>query len=414
MKTKKSCIQLKRVNGYDILFVHASSPTIHIEAVVHSGFIYETKKTSGINHLLEHVLVSGWKPCKGSCNNYWDEKGAIINASTDTTEMKYYIKGLISDTNDMVEYISSITHSLFPIKTFNNEKQAVIDELTALSGDPETKLLDTFNKEFFRLDGLKHMEDWKLQIENLKHLTLDDLKREYEAFNTNNILFIVYGKFEVSRLLPLFSKHLVLRKGNEIKKKDCFSHVHTIMHLPFTMEGTSILIGFPSTLKTSPYFECFQTLLHQLLFKEMRTIHNLVYDVEIQCTTNLCGTVLTLQMNVRDINIKSAIVLLMKLLHHYCITEVDDAHIKSCKKTVVYKYHTDYSMMDYYTSFIQSGTPLTKQQLIQKVDTFQASQFKHLCNRLFVFDQITCVYQGSTNAHLSWDHLTSAQRDANF
>jgi hypothetical protein len=403
MKTKKSSIKLKRINGYDVLFVHAPLSTIHVEAVIHSGFIYEKTRTSGVNHLLEHVLVSGWKRCKGSCNTFWDKKGVVVNASTDTTKMKYYVKGLVTDTDEMVEYISSLTHSFFDINTFENEKQAVIDELTSLSGDSETQLLDVFNKEFYRLDGLKHLDDWKLQIQNLKHLTISDLQNEYDAFNTNNILFVVYGKFDQSHISHLFEKHLVVRKGNEIKKMDCFSHVHKIVHLPFKMEGTTILIGFPSTLETSHYFDCFQTLLHQLLFNEMRTMHKLMYDIEINCETTLCGTSLTLKMNVRNYNIKASIVLLLQLLKQYCKTDVDDIHIHSCKKKILYKYHTDYSMMGYYTSL--TGPPLTKNQLIQQLKSFNAYHFKTLCTRLFVFDQITCIYQGTTNADISWNKI---------
>jgi len=403
MKTKKSSIKLKRINGYDILFVHAPLNIIHIEAVIHSGFIYETTRTSGVNHLLEHVLVSGWKKCNGSCNTYWDQKGVIVNASTDTTKMKYYVKGLVSDTDEMVEYISSLTHSLFNKITFENEKQAVIDELTSLSGDPENNLLHAFNKEFFALDGLKHIDDWKLQIHNLKHLTISDLQSEYDAFNTNNILFVVYGKFDQTHISQIFEKHLVIRKGKEIKKIDCFSHAHKIVYSPFTMEGTTILIGFPSTLEKSNYFECFQALLHQLLFNEMRTVHKLIYDIELNCDTTLCGTALTLQMNVRNYNIKKSIVLLIQLLKQYCHTEIDDIHVSSCKKTILYKYHTSYSMMNYYTSL--TGQPLTKNQLIQQLKSFNAQHFKTMCTRLFVFDQITCVYQGNTNANISWNKI---------
>jgi predicted Zn-dependent peptidase len=403
MKTKKSSIHKKIINGYDVLFVHSPLNTIHIEAVISSGFIYETKHTSGVNHLLEHVIVSGWEKCKGSCNTYWDKKGAIINASTDNTNMKYYVKGLVSDTDEMVEYISSLTHSILNKTTFEDEKQAVIDELTSLSGDPTTQLLDVFNKEFYALDGLKYIDDWKLQIHNLKHLTISDLQREYDAFNTNNILFVIYGTFNQSHITRLFEKHLVLRKGKEIKKIECFSHSHKIVYSPFKMEGTTILIGFPSAVETSNYFECFKTLLHQVLFNEMRHIHKLLYDIEIHCYTTVCGTSILLEMNVRNHHIKKSIILLLKLLKQYCHIEIDDDNINSCKKTVLYKYHTDYSMMDYYTAL--TGPPLTKNQLIHQLKSFNASHFKTLCNRLFVFDQITCVYQGSTNANISWNNI---------
>ena len=42
----------KKIQGYPFLFVHEPNQVIHLEAIVHSGFIHETKHTSGVNHLL--------------------------------------------------------------------------------------------------------------------------------------------------------------------------------------------------------------------------------------------------------------------------------------------------------------------------------------------------------------------------
>ena len=119
----------KKINGYPFLFVHEPNKVIHLEVVVHSGFIHETKRTSGVNHLLEHVLVSGWKKCKESCNTYWDKHGALVNASTDETAMRYYIKGDKKDIPDMVDYISSIvTRSLFHPSTLEKEKKTTVSK----------------------------------------------------------------------------------------------------------------------------------------------------------------------------------------------------------------------------------------------------------------------------------------------
>ena len=195
----------KKINGYHFFFIPHSN-ILHIEAVVHSGFIHETKQTSGVNHLLEHVLVSGWKKCKQSCNTYWDEHGALINASTDDTVMKYYIKGE-KDLPGMVEYISTIvTRSLFNPSTLEREKKAVLEELTNLMDQPSTEMYNIFKKTFYKSEGLQNTEDCSLQIKNLHHLTMDDVKKAYEAFNTEHCLFIVYGDYESS--IPLFKKYL--------------------------------------------------------------------------------------------------------------------------------------------------------------------------------------------------------------
>jgi predicted Zn-dependent peptidase len=405
MKSRKASIQIKKINGYNVMFVPMHNNVIHIEAVVHSGFIHETKQTSGINHLLEHVLVSGWKKCNGSCNTYWDEKGAIINASTDNTVMKYYIKGVSDDIEDMIEYISTImSASFFDQTMLDNEKQAVTDELTALSGDPTTELNDVFHKHFFKMDGLRYVEDWKQQIKNLKHLTLQDIKHAYKAFNTDNMLFVVYGQYDKARVSKLFAEHLVPVQGDLIKKVDCFSLNHSIVYTPFDMEGTTLLLGFPSNVMYSDYFDCFTLLTHQILFKEMRTKRKLLYDILITCTPTRCGTMVTMEVNIRDQNIKETLHMLLFFIKEFCSTLVEDRLIDSCKKTLIYKYNTDYAMVDYYTKFIhQKRMPLTKLQLIHKVNTFTATHFKKMCAELFSIHHALCVYQGKTKLNMTWD-----------
>ena len=52
--------------------------------VTNNGFISETKQTSGINHLLEHVLFSAWKKCNDKpCREWFHFEGLKGNATTD-------------------------------------------------------------------------------------------------------------------------------------------------------------------------------------------------------------------------------------------------------------------------------------------------------------------------------------------
>jgi thiol-disulfide isomerase/thioredoxin len=180
----KSEYENKTINGYPFLFIRDSNKVIHLEVVIHSGFVHETKKNSGVNHLLEHVLVSGWKRCKESCNTYWDKHGALVNASTDTTMMKYYIKGDKKDIPDMVDYISTIiTRSLFFPSTLEREKKAVLEELTNLLDNPSQEIYNLFHKAFYKIEGLKYTEDCALQIKNVDTLTMKDIKKAYEVLS---------------------------------------------------------------------------------------------------------------------------------------------------------------------------------------------------------------------------------------
>ena len=387
----------KTINGYPFLFIHEPNKVIHLEVVVHSGFVYESKKNSGVNHLLEHVLVSGWKKCKESCNSYWDKHGALVNASTDHI-MKYYIKGDKKDISDMVDYISSIiTRSLFFPSTLEREKKAVLEELTNLADNPSQEIYNIFHKAFYKIEGLQYLEDCTLQIKNVDSLTMKDIKKAYEEFHTDNCLFIVYGEFDDS-IVSLFQKSLVSHPGKKIPIQNCFTYKHDVLYTKYDKENTTLFLGFPSTKKSFflPYFEL---LLHHLLFYELRTKYQYIYDIEIRCTPSPCGVVTEIEINVQTKNAVKTFHALLDALRRYQKKIVSDEYVEGIQKTMYYKYHTDYNFVDYYTCY----EPLTKNQIIKKRKEFTASIFRDLCKELCPIEKALCVYQGRDKLPLTWD-----------
>ena len=288
----------KKIQGYPFLFVHEPNKVLHLEAIVHSGFIHETKHTSGVNHLLEHVLISSWEKCKTTCIDYWRKRGVYVNASTDNTVMKYYIQGTKPDFAEMVHYLSSIvTHALFTTSTLDQEKKAVIGELLDLDID-DSKLDDVFHKHFYSIEGLQCAEDIPLQLKNVNALTMKEIKQSYDMFNTDNILFLVYGSYD-SSIESLFHQWLKPKVGKPLPVIDCFTNHHDIIFTKYNKKTTTFVIGFPSTLQTYflPYFKL---LLHDLLFEELRTKHHYIYDVQIDSGATLVYTLLTGTVTVTD------------------------------------------------------------------------------------------------------------------
>ena len=388
----------KTIHGYPFLFIHEPSKVIHLEVVVRSGFVDETKRNSGINHLLEHVLVSGWKKCKLSCNSYWDKHGALVNASTDGTEMKYYIKGDKKDIADMVDYISSIvTHSLFYPSTLEREKKAVLEELTNLMDDPTQEIYNLFHKAFYKIEGLQHMEDCALQIKNVDTLTMADIKKAYETFNPENCLFLVYGDYPDS-IVSLFEKSLVRHAKKKIVVENCFTHRHDILYTKYDKENTTLFLGFPSMEKSFflPYVEL---LLHHLFFHELRTKHKYVYDIDISCSPSQCGVLTEIEMDVQPHNAVKAFHCLLDTIRRCQTTRMTDDYLEGIQKTMYYKYHTNYDFVNYYSLY----EPLTKRHLIQKRKEFTADVFRDLCRKLCPIDKALCVYQSKKKIDLTWN-----------
>lgn len=406
---KKKHPSIHTINGYTVIFDHKSNNMLHIECVIKNGFCTEIKSTSGINHLLEHIMVESWKKCKLSCNTYWDKRGLYVNASTDRTAMNYYIKGLNKDAEDMVTYITHIVDNPTISKSsMVNEKQAVIDELLTYSSDPESKVDDIFNKEFYSLEGLQYADDWKLQIKNLKTINLQHVKDIYtKYFNVQNIVFIVSGDFKVSHMTSLFQKGLKHPKQGAHLDLNCYSLSHKIIYVPTDIENTKIRIGFPSTTTSYVLVTSFVNLMHTLLFTELRSKLALLYDIDIYRETDSCGTTISIEFDVRTINVVAALKHLLKYIKHMQTTATYD--LDGFKNREVYNYlSSKKNMMDYYSTFVFSKEPiLSKHQLIDQIKKISGDDICNLSRSLLRMDHALCIYQSKKDLHLTWEKLIS-------
>ena len=396
--TRRATFQIKDINGYKIFLMYKPSKTLHIQAIIHSGFVHETKQNSGVNHLLEHTIVSAWKECGKSCNTYWDNEGAFVNASTDNTIMKYFVKGNKEDESKMVEYISSIiTKPVFINSIMEREKKAVQVELLEAMNKPISQVNDIFHKHFFSSEGLQYSEDCSLQLKNLRHLKLDDLKEAYEQFHVNNCLFVVFGDY--SNAVALFKKYLNPIKGPKISSVSCFSFKHEIIHIPFKKDSVTIYLGFPSK-ETTMFYDHFELMLHHILFHDLRTVHKLVYDTHVTVTTTRCGTFTTIEIDVTPENGIKTFSLLLQYIKKYQTTLMD---VNGVQKKMKFQYQTEYEV-PYLSNFIHtSGIPLSKQQLIKKVKEFTPVLFRKLCQTFCPIEKSLCVYQGK-QINLSWQN----------
>lgn len=410
MKTRKNFVipKLHIINGYKVLFVPKGKDILHVECVIRNGFCIETLQTSGINHLLEHVMVNAWKKCNTSCNSYWDNKGYNVNAITDKTTMHYYIKGLNIEWKEMISYIASIIdHPRITSENLKKEKQAVIDELLTYSNDPENEVDNLFNTHFYVSDGLKHADDWKLQIENLKRITVQDVYDIYnQQFNIQNIMFIVMGDFNASSVQKLFHAQLKKPKEGIIQSIQCFSFKHEIIFSKQDIENTKILIAFPSVeIQDYIHLNSILSLLHILLFNEFRTKKSFVYDIDVSKELNACGTTVFIDF---DVQTKHAIIVLISLFKYIRLLQTTLlTNIDGFKNQEIYKYITNKnSTMSYYTSLLYVKSPFyTKHQIIDKIKKINSRDIMTIFKNIFQFDKVLCIYQCKKNLHLTWEKL---------
>jgi len=194
------------------LIPDAASKMVYACVVIRGGFYNEfSKEESGINHLFEHILCQSWRKCiKSECSQFWAERPVFRNAATMAQAVSYFITGLATETDDMLNYIVQIiSNPQFDLKVLEAEKRAVLNELTIAQNNPTHKLTHALFAHIVSGEsGLQNKTNIQLQIDNLKRISAADIVKYYKRFyNSNNITFFFSGKVTAAQISAIMAKN---------------------------------------------------------------------------------------------------------------------------------------------------------------------------------------------------------------
>ena len=198
-------------NGLRIIIVpQKSTKAVTCLVLVGTGSKYETKKVSGISHLLEHLLFKGTKkrPDKLDIAEPLDAVGGIYNAFTGEDYTGYYAKTDVSYFDLSLDIISDIyLNSRLDPKEIRREKGVIIEEINMYHDNPMahvqslwTKLLYGNQPAGWDIAGTKESV---LRISRKE--IFDYMKNQYNSSNT--VVCIAGGISDVNRTVSKVKKY---------------------------------------------------------------------------------------------------------------------------------------------------------------------------------------------------------------
>ena len=417
--------QIFHRNQYKILIVPIEETNIiYVQSFILSGRMNEDKKTSGISHLLEHILTESWKKCKDDCAKYWGNKGIITNASTGDTTINYYVEGLEKNYKELIEYIVKITTTpQFKESRIEVEKKAVREELNRELTDEGWKIADKVSKLLYNHEGLQSSNDLPLQIKNLKHLDKETLIRYCEKIYTpKNILFIVSGDVNKNKILKVFEKFLPKKSSFGTKNIQC--NVFNNIKKPITRflkkknaKTAEIILAFAS--KVYPweedffYFDILVDLLsggmHSLLMRRLRTELHLVYNVKVYLESEIIGTLATIETTGDQGKTKQIIKSIKDILKDLIQGNWSEDHIvrlkdkffirdeKICKNNIFFgDYYGEQYLYQLYKEKPKITTTKQKRKLIKNLTK---KKLINVAKRVFPMNKMITLYQCQTKQH---------------
>lgn len=131
-------------------------PSFALSYSLKSGSRAENTASSGVHHLIEHMLFKGSRrfDLKGIAD-VSDRLGGHLNAFTSKEVTQVYIKSIAEKLEESFALISDIVfHSTFPEDEFVKEKNVIIQEIREADDSPENNAFETFFERIYAGNAL--------------------------------------------------------------------------------------------------------------------------------------------------------------------------------------------------------------------------------------------------------------------
>lgn len=195
-------------NGIRLLFKHSASAITHCCFMVNAGARDEAKGKDGLAHFIEHMLFKQTaRRSTSQILNRLEVVGADLNAYT-TKEYTCLHASLLNQhlerAMDLFEDL--VFHSTFPDDELQKERGVVLDEIASYLDQPEEAIQDDFEGLLF--SGHPIGNNILGTPESVNALGKPDIDQFISSnYNTSEMVFGVFGDYDFSRLIRLFSKY---------------------------------------------------------------------------------------------------------------------------------------------------------------------------------------------------------------
>lgn len=190
-------------NGLDVLLIENKAlPMVGINVVVKTGAAYETYATSGMSHMLEHLLFNGTTTrTQRELYDDTDLIGGYNNANTGNYYTNYMmVVPAEHQVAGMEIQADMLFNSILPEDKFEKEKGIVLEEIGTSLAKPATQMEYNLAAELYRGHALSLPTLGTYStIQDLNH---EDVKRYYKStYLPNNMVMSVIGNFDSDEML---------------------------------------------------------------------------------------------------------------------------------------------------------------------------------------------------------------------
>lgn len=185
-------------NGLEVLLLRIpSAPMTGLNVQVKAGSAQESFRTSGMSHMLEHLLFNGTEQwTQQELYDAADRIGAYNNANTTRFYTNFMVLAPNEDLDAAMEIQTQMLfHSLLPAAKFEKERGIVLEELAQTADDPATAV-EALWEDFLHAGSCAELPTLGT-TSSIRHLDRDATYAYYKGwYAPNNMLLSVVGGFD--------------------------------------------------------------------------------------------------------------------------------------------------------------------------------------------------------------------------
>ena len=195
-------------NGLQVLLIeNRGLPMVGANMVVKVGSAYETFATSGMSHMLEHLLFNGTKSkSQKELYDAADRIGGYNNANTG----EFYTNFMMVTPAEHIEkgmgiQADMLFNSILPVKKFAKEKGIVLEEISKTLVRSSEQIARNSKAVLFPNHGLSLPTLGTYAT--IEHMNRDEVNTFYSNnYVPNNMILSVIGNFETQKMRQMIEK----------------------------------------------------------------------------------------------------------------------------------------------------------------------------------------------------------------
>ncbi|MGD9546100.1 MAG: M16 family metallopeptidase [Candidatus Krumholzibacteriia bacterium] len=200
---------LRLENGLEVLLMrNPAQPMVGIYTQVRVGSAREDYRTSGMSHMLEHLLFNGTdKYTQEELYDLADNAGAYNNATTSDFFTNFMLVAPAAELETGLDIQSQMLfHSVVPEDKFLKEQGIVLGELVAARDRPGHFSETAMRQALFQGSSLE-LPTLGTRA-TIEHMTRDDVYAFYKRWYVpNNMIMTIAGNFDGDRTMELIEQY---------------------------------------------------------------------------------------------------------------------------------------------------------------------------------------------------------------